>query len=121
MSAEVSTHASHANHGSLRDYVIGFVLSVILTVIPFWLVMGDVLASKVMTVGLVMAFGAVQMIVHMVYFLHMKRSSEGGWIVMSLLFTVVIILIALVGSLWVMYHMNTNMMPVSPEIMRNMP
>jgi len=37
------------------------------------------------------------------------------------LFTLVIILIALVGSLWVMYHMNTNMMPVSPEIMRNMP
>jgi len=121
MSADVSTHTAHANHGSLRDYVIGFVLSVILTVIPFWLVMGDVFASKVMTVGLVMAFGAVQMVVHMVYFLHMKRSSEGGWIVMSMLFTVVIILIALVGSLWVMYHMNTNMMPVSPEIMRNMP
>jgi len=40
---------------------------------------------------------------------------------MSMLFTVVIILIALVGSLWVMYHMNANMMPVSPEIMRNMP
>jgi len=59
-------HAAHANHGSLRDYVIGFVLSVILTVIPFWLVMGDVFASKAMTVGLVMAFGAVQMVVHMV-------------------------------------------------------
>jgi len=119
------THPQHANHGSLRDYVIGFVLSVILTVIPFWLVMGEVFASKALTVALVMAFGAVQMVVHMVYFLHMKRSSEGGWIVMSLLFTLVIILIALVGSLWVMYwvmyHMNTNMMPVSPEIMRNMP
>jgi len=119
--AEVSTQVHHANHGSLRDYVIGFVLSVILTVIPFWLVMGDVFSSKTMTVALVMAFGAVQMVVHMVYFLHMKRSSEGGWIVMSMLFTLVIILIALVGSLWVMYHMNTNMMPVSPEIMRNMP
>jgi len=123
MSIKTHAHgANHsANHGSLRDYVIGFVLSVILTVIPFWLVMGEVFASKALTVGLVMAFGAVQMVVHMVYFLHMKRSSEGGWIVMSMLFTLVIILIALVGSLWVMYHMNTNMMPVSPEIMRNMP
>jgi cytochrome o ubiquinol oxidase operon protein cyoD len=59
-----------------------------------------------------MAFAAVQMLVHIVFFLHMNRRAEGGWSIMALLFTVVIIGIALSGSLWVMYHMNTNMMPM---------
>ena len=34
-----SDHRDHADHGSLKTYAIGFVLSVILTAIPFWLVM----------------------------------------------------------------------------------
>ena len=127
MSTETNHHAAHESahdahgHGSMRDYVIGFVLSVILTVIPFWLVMGDVLESRVWTVALIMIFGAIQIVVHMVYFLHMNRKSEGGWILMSLLFTGIIIVIALVGSLWVMYHLESNMMPMSPEQMRVAP
>lgn len=118
--AHEPAHDGHS-HGSLRDYVIGFVLSVILTVIPFWLVMGEVLESRVWTVALIMIFGAIQIVVHMVYFLHMNRKSEGGWILSSLLFTGIIIVIALVGSLWVMHHLNTNMMPMSPEQMRVAP
>ncbi|MDR6992559.1 cytochrome o ubiquinol oxidase subunit IV [Luteimonas sp. 3794] len=118
--AHESAHDAHG-HGSMRDYVIGFVLSVILTLIPFWLVMGEVLESRVWTVALIMLFGAVQIVVHMVYFLHMNRKSEGGWILMSLLFTGIIIVIALVGSLWVMHHLEANMMPMSPEQMRVAP
>jgi len=118
--AHESAHDAHG-HGSMRDYVIGFVLSVVLTVIPFWLVMGEVLESRIWTVALIMLFGAIQIVVHMVYFLHMNRKSEGGWILMSLLFTGIIIVIALVGSLWVMHHLDTNMMPMSPEQMRVAP
>lgn len=118
--AHEPAHDGHS-HGSMRDYVTGFVLSVILTVIPFWLVMGEVLESRVWTVALIMLFGAVQIVVHMVYFLHMNRKSEGGWILSSLLFTSIIIVIALAGSLWVMHHLNTNMMPMSPEQMRVAP
>jgi cytochrome o ubiquinol oxidase operon protein cyoD len=118
--AHESAHDAHG-HGSMRDYVIGFVLSVILTVIPFWLVMGEVLESRIWTVALIMFFGAIQIVVHMVYFLHMNRKSEGGWILMSLLFTGIIIVIALVGSLWVMHHLDANMMPMSPEQMRVAP
>lgn len=118
--AHEPAHDGHS-HGSMRDYVIGFVLSVILTVIPFWLVMGEVLDSRTWTVAMVMLFGAAQIVVHMVYFLHMNRKSEGGWILFSMLFTGIIIIIALVGSLWVMHHLNANMMPMSPEQMRVAP
>lgn len=101
----------HAPHGSLRGYVTGFLLSVVLTAIPFWLVMNDVLGNGTLTAIVIMAFAAVQIVVHMVYFLHMNGRSEGGWNMMGLIFTIVIVVIVLAGSLWVMYHLNTNMMP----------
>ena len=57
------------------------------------------------------AFAAVQIVVHMVYFLHMNAKSEGGWTMLALIFTLVLVVITLSGSLWVMYHLNSNMMP----------
>lgn len=108
---------SHA-HGSLRSYLIGFVLSVILTAIPFWLVMSGAIDNRQLTGFIVVAFAAVQIVVHMIYFLHMNARSEGGWSMMALLFTLIIVVIVLIGSLWVMYHLNTNMM--APHDMRQM-
>ena len=114
-------HGSGAAHGTFKGYVIGFLLSVVLTAIPFWLVMAKVFADPKTTVFIVMAFAVVQILVHMVYFLHLNTSSEGGWNMLALIFTMVLVVITLSGSLWVMYHMNTNMMPMSPQDMRNMP
>ena len=103
-------HDAH-DHGSMKSYVIGFILSVILTAIPFWLVMNKTISNS-STMGLVLlGFAAVQVVVHMVYFLHMNSKSEGGWNMMALIFTIMIVVIAMAGSLWVMYHMNHNMMP----------
>jgi cytochrome o ubiquinol oxidase operon protein cyoD len=116
-------HDDHveAAHGTMRDYVTRFVLSVILTAIPFWLVMNGVIASAGMTAAVILGFAAVQIVVHMVYFLHMDAKSEGGWNMLALIFTLVLVVITLAGSLWVMYHMNTNMMPAMVHDMKNMP
>lgn len=108
-------------HGSFRGYVTGFLLAAILTAIPFWLVMGNVLENKTATGVLIILFAAVQIVVHMIYFLHMNSRAEGGWTLMALIFTVVIIFIAVSGSLWIMYHLNANMMPMTREMMKNMP
>lgn len=108
-------------HGSFKDYSIGFILSVILTAIPFWLVMSHTLENATLTGGVVMALAAVQVVVHMIYFLHMNTRSEGGWNMLALIFTLVLVVIALSGSLWVMYHLNSNMMPKSAHDMREMP
>ena len=114
-------HGHEASHGSFKSYMIGFVLSVILTVIPFWLVMAKVFSDSTVTIAIVMILGAIQIVVHMIYFLHMDTKSEGGWNIMALIFTVVLVVIALSGSMWVMYHLNANMMPMSPDMMRNLP
>jgi cytochrome o ubiquinol oxidase operon protein cyoD len=104
-------HDDHADHGSLKSYTIGFVLAVILTAIPFWLVMGNVFENSGTTAMVILGFAAVQIVVHMIYFLHMNTKSEGGWNMLALVFTIVIVGIALAGSIWVMYHLNNNMMP----------
>jgi cytochrome o ubiquinol oxidase operon protein cyoD len=110
-------HDGSAVHGSMKDYVIGFVLSVILTAIPFWLVMNNVITDSATTGYVILGFAAVQMVVHMVFFLHMNAKSEGGWNMLALMFTVIIVVIMLAGSLWVMYHMNKNMMPNMQHVM----
>lgn len=105
-------HAQAHAHGSFSTYMLGFVLSVVLTAIPFWLVMSGALPSKQITALVIMAFAVVQIVVHMIYFLHMSPKSENGWSMMALIFTIVMVVIALSGSLWVMNHLNSNMMPM---------
>lgn len=104
-------HGDAPAHGSRKTYLIGFGLSVVLTAIPFWLVMAGTLANPQTTGFVIMGFALVQVLVHMVCFLHLNTQSEGGWTMMALIFTVVMVAIGLLGSLWVMYHMNVNMMP----------
>jgi cytochrome o ubiquinol oxidase operon protein cyoD len=104
-------HAEAGAHGSMGSYMIGFGLSVLLTAIPFWLVMTGVLGSAQTTGIVIMGFAVVQILVHMIFFLHMNTRAEGGWSMMALIFTIVLVVITLSGSMWVMYHLNHNMMP----------
>ncbi|PIC00057.1 cytochrome o ubiquinol oxidase subunit IV [Caulobacter sp. X] len=123
--ASHDAHGAHEDHdggahGSLKDYVIGFVLAVILTAIPFWLVMGHVL-SPPMTAVAVMGLAVIQVLVHMIYFLHMNSRSEGGWTLLALMFTLILVVITLSGSLWVMHNLNTHMMPTTAHDMQQTP
>lgn len=121
--AHAEHHDAHDDigyHATVQGYVIGFVLSVVLTAIPFWLVMAKLLPPQA-TKFIILGFAAVQVVVHMVYFLHLNAKVEGGWSMLAFLFTLIVVLIMLSGSIWVMYHMNANMMPVDPQTMRHIP
>lgn len=104
-------HGEEAHFGTMKDYLTGFVLSVVLTAIPFWIIMGDVFRSPVTAAVVVMVFAVAQIFVHMVYFLHMNARAEGGWNLLAAIFTIVLVVITLAGSLWVMSHLHSNMMP----------
>ena len=127
MSAQHATHAHDARghddhhhdagpHSTFSGYMVGFVLSIILTAIPFWLVMSKVIADRNTAVLVLGGFAVVQILVHMVCFLHMNGKVEGGWTMLSTIFTVVFVAIAIAGTLWVMFHMNANMMPEHPQV-----
>jgi len=113
-------HDDGIGHVSLKGYMIGFVLAVLLTAVPFALVMSGGLKDSGTTALVILGFAAVQIVVHMVYFLHMNAKSEGGWNMLALIFTEVLVLITLSGSIWVMYHLNHNMMPALMDP-RNLP
>ncbi len=104
-------HADDDLHVSLSDYVKGFVLAVVLTIIPFWLVMGNVVQDRATIVVVLGVLAAVQILVHMVYFLHMNGKMQGGWTLLSTIFAAVFVAVTLAGTLWVMFHMNAHMMP----------
>jgi cytochrome o ubiquinol oxidase operon protein cyoD len=109
---EEHAHGDTASHGTRGSYLKGFFLSVILTAIPFWAVMTGAFKEPSTAALVVMLFAAAQIVVHMIYFLHMSGKSEGGWTLMALIFTIIFVFITLTGSIWVMYHMNANMMPM---------
>ena len=105
-----ATHA--ASHGSRRTYLIGFLLSVVLTALPFWMVMTGTFDKQVTAIAIVL-FAVIQILVHTVCFLHVNSRAEGGWTLLAYIFTLVMVLIVISGSLWIMYHLGTNMMPMS--------
>jgi len=98
-----------ARKGALKSYLTGFILSLILTGIPF----GVVMLGK-WTLGMTMAViffaGIIQILVHLHYFLHVDASSSARWNVIALIFTVLILALFVGGSIWVMNSLNYRMM-----------
>jgi cytochrome o ubiquinol oxidase operon protein cyoD len=100
-----------AHEGSLRSYLTGFALAAILTIIPFWMVMGHVIENRFATIVIVLVLAVVQIFVHIIYFLHLDTRSEGGWNMLAFIFSAVLVVIVLGASVWVLYNENMNMMP----------
>ena len=93
----------------VRNYLIGLVLAAGLTAASFWVASGT---SLVYAPGVVMALAALaigQMGVHLAFFLHITTGPDNLNNVLALAFGVLIVGIVIAGSLWIMYHMNTNM------------
>ena len=107
MSTTTKTHGGAA-HGSVKEYLWGLVLSIVLTAIPFALVMSGTLDSK-LTLAIILLCAVAQVFVQLVFFLHMNSSSENIWNTTSAVFIVLIVAIVVLGSIWIMQHLNLNM------------
>lgn len=101
----VSGEGAGPGRGTLRSYAAGFIWSIVLTAIPFSLVMQGVL-SRANTIVAIFSAAVVQMLVHLHYFLHMDTSSRARWNILALLFTALIMLLIVGGTLWIMYNLN---------------
>ncbi|VVN45909.1 Cytochrome bo(3) ubiquinol oxidase subunit 4 [Pseudomonas fluorescens] len=109
MANPAHSHHDDAGHGSYKSYVIGFILSVILTAIPFGLVMYPTLPKSI-TLLIVLAFAIVQVLVHLVYFLHLDRSAAQRNNVIAFVFAAIVIVLLVGLSLWIMFSIHTFMM-----------
>ena len=93
----------------LRVYLTGFVLALVLTIIPFGLVMLK-LSPEVPALAVVAALAAVQMAVHLHYFLDLNLSASERGNLLSLTFAAIIILIMVGGTVWIMFDLHYRMM-----------
>jgi cytochrome o ubiquinol oxidase operon protein cyoD len=97
---------------TLTKYVIGFLASLALTMFAYALVSGRILTgdSLLLVIG---GLALVQMIVQLFFFLHMADESRPRFRLVSFGFMLSILVIVVAGSLWIMYHLNYNMMGMS--------
>ena len=92
------------------SYVIGLALALILTGISFWVASTSTLWGPGVAVGLVV-LAIAQMGVHLVFFLHITSGPDNVNNVLALAFGVLIVFLVMIGTIWIMGHMNANMMP----------
>jgi cytochrome o ubiquinol oxidase operon protein cyoD len=96
----------------LRTYSLGLALATLLTVGSFWLASTDLVWQPAVPVAL-MVFAVAQMGVHLVFFLHITTGPDNTNNVMALAFGVLIVALVIGGSVWIMHHLNANLMPMN--------
>ncbi len=104
-----SVDRSGAGQGSLKSYSIGFILSILLTILAFGVVMKSGTSRSTM-LYIIVGAAIAQILVHLHYFLHLNTSSESRWNILALLFTLLIMLLFVAGSLWIMHNLNYRLM-----------
>jgi cytochrome o ubiquinol oxidase operon protein cyoD len=97
------------DHGSLKLYIIGFILSLILTFLSYAIVVEELLVGWQL-LGAVAFLAASQAIVQLILFLHLGSESKPRWNLLVFLFMVLVLLIIVLGSLWIMYNLDYRMM-----------
>ncbi len=107
--SQASIDSNGLSRGTLTSYLTGFVLSIILTAIPFALVMSGAVSSSAALVGIFSA-GLVQILVHLHYFLHLDTSSAASWNALALIFTLLIMILFVGGTFWIMWSLYYRMM-----------
>ncbi len=98
-----------ANRGSFKSYSIGFILSVFLTIIAFAAVVSGALSHSA-TLVCITGLAIAQILVHLHYFLHLDASSEARWNILTLVYTCLILILFVGGSIWIMYSLYYRMM-----------
>lgn len=107
---------STAPRGTLISYASGFILSILLTLAAYIPVSRHVDTHHLsyahsQLVFLILFFAVVQLVVQVLFFLHLSQESKPRWNLISFLFMLMVVLIIVIGSIWIMYHLNYNMTP----------
>jgi len=104
-------HAGGSGFGAIQVYALGLLLAVGLTVASFWLAGSGLVWGPGIPAAL-LALAVAQIGVHLVFFLHITSGPENTNNTLALAFGVLIVFLVVVGSVWIMAHLNHNMMPM---------
>ncbi|SFS54074.1 cytochrome o ubiquinol oxidase subunit IV [Paenibacillus sp. BC26] len=97
-------HGNHAkHHGSLKEYVIGFALSILLTIIPILAVMNGWF-GKTTTIVVLLATAVLQFAVQLLFFMHLREEEGPRYNLVTLILGLIIVVVVVYGSIWIMDH-----------------
>lgn len=112
---------TESHHGTYRSCCVGFVMSIILTLLAYQLVTGQLVAGTILsgwTLTIIISFlGVVQVLVQLVCFLNLGRETKPRWNLVAFSFMVVVIGILVGGSLWIMYNLTERTMDMASSSM----
>jgi cytochrome o ubiquinol oxidase subunit IV len=104
--------ADHSVRESVLGYLTGFVLAALLTVASFLVLRTNLIWAPNIAIALVV-LAVAQIGVHLVFFMHLTTAPDNTNNVLALAFGILIVVLIIVGSIWIMNHLNERMMPMS--------
>lgn len=105
-------------HGTLKSYVIGFIISLILTAISFLLIIVQSIPKQILVYTLI-SLALAQAVIQLLFFLHLGQEAKPRWESFIFYFMLLILLIIAIGSLWIMYDLNDRVMENMKEEMHH--
>lgn len=96
---------------AVLGYVVGLALAVLLTATSFFVAGTDLVWQPSIPVAIIV-LAIAQMGVHLVFFLHITTGADNTNNVMALAFGLLVVFLVISGSLWIMSHLNQNMLPM---------
>jgi cytochrome o ubiquinol oxidase operon protein cyoD len=103
--------ARHEIAAGIAGYLIGLGLATLLTIVSFFIARTTLVWQPSIPVALAV-LAIAQMGVHLVFFLHITTGADNVNNVMALAFGLLIVFLLITGSLWIMAHLDHNMMPM---------
>jgi cytochrome o ubiquinol oxidase subunit IV len=97
-----------SDHGSIKSYIVGFILSIILTVVPFVFVAMHMSTTAGRNTAIAIC-ALIQLFIQIVFFLHLDPRSKANWNLNVFIFTLMVVLILVFGSIWIMWSLNYYM------------
>lgn len=107
--SNINHHELEHNHGSYKSYINGFIFSIIFTLIPYFTITSHIYNTATTYIIITVA-ALLQLFIQLLCFLHMGQDKKPYWNILAFAFTVIIVGILVIGSLWIMYNLNYNMM-----------
>lgn len=114
MNEPVKKTRPKSEHGTIQSYIIGFLLSLVFTAIPYYLVVNKIVTGDAL-LATILGFAVLQMLVQIIFFLHLGRGPKPLYNIAFFVSTVGIILVVTGGSLFIMGQLHYNMNPTATE------
>lgn len=102
---------------AIKSYIVGFLLSIVFTFISYELVLIHInsrhkIFSHIILIPIILFIACLQLFVQLVFFLHLVQERSPRWNALFFISTFMGILLIVIGSIWIMYHLNYNMTPM---------